>query len=110
MEAILIRRELTNVQWARIQHLIPGKEGDRGRTGEDNRLFLDAVLWILRTGAPWRDLPEPFGPWNSVFVRFNRWSKKGQKFGITFRRSERRIFHALIMLFLGACRSPASSP
>src|SRR5262249_46720963 len=77
MEAILIRRELTNVQWARIQHLIPGKEGDRGRTGEDNRLFLDAVLWILRTGAPWRDLPEPFGPWNSVFVRFNRWSKKG---------------------------------
>jgi putative transposase len=77
MEAILIRRELTNVQWARIQHLIPGKEGDRGRTGEDNRLFLDAVLWILRTGSPWRDLPDAFGHWNSVFVRFSRWSKKG---------------------------------
>ena len=77
MEAILIRRELTNLQWVRIQRLVPGKEGDRGRTGEDNRLFVDAVLWILRTGAPWRDLPGTFGHWNSVFVRFNRWSKKG---------------------------------
>jgi transposase len=42
-----------------------------------NRLFVDAVLWILRTGAPWRDLPPAFGHWNSVFVRFNRWSQKG---------------------------------
>ena len=48
MEAILIRRELTDVQWPRISGLIPGKEGDKGRTGEDNRLFLDAALWILR--------------------------------------------------------------
>ena len=77
MEAILIRRELTNVQWARIANLVPGKEGDRGRSGKDNRLFVDAVLWILRTGAPWRDLPPEFGHWNSVFVRFNRWSAKG---------------------------------
>jgi putative transposase len=71
MEAILIRRELTDVQWSRISGLIPGKEGDKGRTG------LDAVLWILRTGAPWRDLPCAFGKWNSVFTRFNRWSRKG---------------------------------
>ncbi len=77
MEAILIRRELTNVQWVRISKLVPGKKGDRGRAGEDNRLFVDAVLWILRTGAPWRDLPSAFGRWNSVFVRFNRWSRKG---------------------------------
>jgi putative transposase len=77
MEAILIRRELTDVQWSRIEQLVSGKKGDRGRPGEDNRLFVDAVLWILRTGAPWRDLPSAFGHWNSVFVRFNRWAKKG---------------------------------
>jgi len=58
----LIRRELTNAQWRRIQQLVPGKVGDRGRSGADNRLFVDAVLWIARSGAPWRDLPEEFGP------------------------------------------------
>jgi putative transposase len=73
----LIRRELTNAQWQLIANLVPGKPGDKGRHGEDNRLFVDAVLWILRTGAPWRDLPPAFGEWNSVFQRFNRWSRKG---------------------------------
>ena len=71
------RFELSDEQWVRVEGLLPGKEGDPGRAGEDNRLFLDAVLWIVRTGAPWRDLPERFGPWNSVFQRFNRWSQKG---------------------------------
>jgi putative transposase len=76
-EAILIRRELTDRQWVRIEKLVPGKEGDKGRAGEDNRLFVDAVLWILRTGSPWRDLPDEFGNWNSVYVRFRRWAKNG---------------------------------
>ena len=55
---------LRDDQWDRISHLLPGKASDRGRTAADNRLFLEAVLWIMRTGAPWRDLPSRFGPWN----------------------------------------------
>jgi len=83
----LIRRELTSAQWRRIEQLVPGKDGDKGRHGEDNRLFVDAVLWIARSGAPWRDLPEEFGNWNSVFQRFRRWAKKGVW---------QRVFNALI--------------
>ena len=73
----MIRRELTDVQWVRIEKLVVGKKGDKGRSGEDNRLFVDAVLWVLRTGSPWRDLHPELGNWNSVYVRFRRWAKKG---------------------------------
>jgi len=52
-----------------IAPIIPGKKGDPGRSGEDNRLFLQAVLWIARTGSPWRDLPPYFGKWFSVWKR-----------------------------------------
>ncbi len=71
------RFELSDEQWERVEGLLPGRPGTAGRSGEDHRLFLDAVLWVLRTGAPWRDLPERFGESNSVFQRFNRWAKKG---------------------------------
>ena len=71
------RFELSDEQWTRVEGLLPGRLGCPGRSGDDNRLFLDAVLWIARTGAPWRDLPERFGESNSVFQRFNRWAKKG---------------------------------
>ena len=67
---------LRDDQWARIEKLLQGKVGDRGRSGANNRLFVEAVLWIARTGSPWRDLPMEFGPWNSVYVRFARWSDK----------------------------------
>jgi putative transposase len=73
----LIRPALTEAQWRRIAPLVPGKEGDRGRHGANNRLFVEAVLWLTRVGAPWRDLPSEFGNWNSVFQRFRRWAKKG---------------------------------
>jgi transposase len=73
----LIRRELTTAQWRRIEQLVPGKRGNKGRHGEDNSLFVDAVLWIARAGAPCRDLPEEFGNWISVFHRCRRWAKKG---------------------------------
>lgn len=74
---MLRRHEITDEQWQAIEHLLPGKEGDPGATAKDNRLFINAVVWIAKTGAPWRDLPERFGNWNSVFQRFNRWCKTG---------------------------------
>lgn len=70
-------RELRDDQWKRMQELLPGKARDPGRTAMDNRNFVDAVLWITRTGAPWRELPESFVAWNSVFQRYNRWSNAG---------------------------------
>jgi putative transposase len=71
------RHRLSDTQWERIAPLVSGKVGDTGRHGEDNRLFVEAVLWLGRTGAPWRDLPETFGHWNSIFRRFSRWAKRG---------------------------------
>lgn len=71
------RTILRDDQWNRIESLLPGKAGDPGRTGADNRRFVEAVLWIARTGSPWRDLPKAFGPWNSVYKRFARWSDNG---------------------------------
>ena len=73
----MIRTLLSDAQWDRIKDLVAGKESDRGVTGRDNRLFVEAVLWVARTGAPWRDLPEEVGNWNSVWKRFWRWSKAG---------------------------------
>lgn len=72
-----VRLVLTDRQWLLIEPHLPGKVGDRGVTAKDNRLFVEAVLWIARTSSPWRDLPPAFGLWNSVFQRFSRWSKDG---------------------------------
>jgi putative transposase len=72
-----IRLVLSDEQWKRFEKLCVGKPEDPGGTGADNRMFVEAVLWIARTGSPWRDLPGIFGKWNSVFVRFNRWSEGG---------------------------------
>jgi transposase len=71
------RHAISDDSFARIQHLLPGRPGTPGVTARDNRLFIDAVLWIAKTGAPWRDLPERFGNWNSVWRRFDRWARKG---------------------------------
>ncbi|WP_370866949.1 IS5 family transposase [Cupriavidus neocaledonicus] len=69
------RLMLSDDQYERIAPLLPGKATDPGRTAADNRLFVEAVLWMARTGSPWRDLPPDFGPWNSVYKRFARWSR-----------------------------------
>jgi transposase len=71
------RHAISDEQWERIQDLLPGKPGDPGVTAKDNRLFVDAILWIAKTGAPWRDLPERFGDWYNTWKRFGRWARKG---------------------------------
>jgi putative transposase len=68
---------LSDTQWARIEPLTSGKASDPGATARDNRMFVEGVLWIARTGSPWRDLPDAFGEWNTVYQRFRRWSRGG---------------------------------
>ena len=71
------RLVLSEGQWGRIRGVIIGRPDQKGTTGRNNRMFVEGVLWIVRTGSPWRDLPQVFGEWNSVFRRFSRWSAKG---------------------------------
>jgi len=66
---------ITDTQWAKMAPHCLGKPTDPGRTGGDGRMFLEAVLWIARTGSPWRDLPPVFGKWNTVFKRYRDWVK-----------------------------------
>jgi transposase len=74
---VVKRYELSDAQWREICELIPGKAGDPGRTGRNNRLFVNGVLWVLRSGAHWHDLPSRYGKWKSVHKRFTRWAKAG---------------------------------
>src|SRR5687768_13325244 len=68
------RYALRDEQWARIEHLLPGREGHVGVTAKDNRRFVEAVLYRYRAGIPWRDLPERFGDRKQVHTRFSRWA------------------------------------
>ncbi len=70
------RHRLSDDQWDLIKDLFPAPAAT-GRPPRDRRQIVDATLWILRTGAPWRDLPERYGPWRSVATRFYRWTKSG---------------------------------
>ena len=71
------RYELSDAQWERIKELLPGKIGDPGRSGADNRRFINGVLWVLRSGSFWSDMPERYGRWQTNHQRFSRWAKKG---------------------------------
>jgi len=73
----LIEKYLSDERWALVDSHLPGKPGDPGCSGRDNRLFLEAVLWIARTGSPWRNLPQEFGKWYTAYTRYRRWTKKG---------------------------------
>ena len=95
--AALDRLVLSDAQWTRMSGLIPGRPGTPGSTGRDNRLFVEGVLWIVRAGAPWRDLPEVFGRWNSVFRRFCRWAAKGVRERLFAAMSDDPDFEYLIL-------------
>jgi len=73
----MTRLVLTDAQWAKIEPHCLGKVSDPGRSGMNNRLFIEAILWKARTGSPWRDLPEMFGNWSTVFCRFRDWCHAG---------------------------------
>jgi transposase len=71
------RHDISDGVWELLKPLLPGQEGQWGGIAQDNRRFLNGVLWVLRTGAPWRDLPPQYGKWNTVFQRFRRWRNAG---------------------------------
>ncbi len=68
---------LRDEQWQRLERLLPSERKTGGRPAKAHRPMVEAMIWILRTGAPWRDLPVAYGPWQSVYTRFSRWSKSG---------------------------------
>ena len=72
------RHEVADADWDRIEGLLPGRPGQHGGVAGDNRRFINAVLYVARTGIPWRDLPERLGDWNSQWRRFDRWAKAGR--------------------------------
>jgi transposase len=74
---MLPRHAISDADWDRIKDLLPGQVGQHGGVARDNRLFVDAVLYVARTGIPWEDLPTRFGKHNSVWRRFDRWARKG---------------------------------
>ena len=71
------RHELTDEQWALVEPHLPVSNARTGRPASDRRTLLNAIFWILVTGAPWRDLPERFGPWQTVYHHFRNWRKSG---------------------------------
>ena len=77
MENAQRRHDISDEAWSLLESHLPGQAGQWGGIANDNRLFINAVFWILRTGAPWRDLPLEYGKWGTVNQRFNRWRAKG---------------------------------
>jgi putative transposase len=93
MDRLILRDD----QWERMAPHIIGDERSRGSSGRDNRMFVEAVLWVVRTGSPWRDLPDVFGSWNSAFRRFSRWSRKEVWWRIFAAMSDDEDFEYLIV-------------
>jgi transposase len=87
------REMLTDAQWHQIEILLPSQKGKQGRPRKDDRLIIEGILWSLRTGAPWRDLPNTFGSWETVYGRFRDWTLSGlwQKIFDALKKNKRSI-------------------
>ena len=89
-----MRTVLSDRDWEQLQPLLPSQKGKKGRPRKNDRLVIEGILWVLRTGAPWRDLPKEFCPWTTAANRFHRWSKSGvwdSIWGILKKRCRPRI-------------------
>lgn len=73
----MARGDLTDREWERLLPLLPTRAGKQGRPYKDHRQVVNGMLWVLRTGAPWREMPERYGSWRTVYSRFRRWSRAG---------------------------------
>lgn len=91
------RHDISDRVWTALEPLLPGREGSWGGVAQDNRRFINAVLWILRTGAPWRDLPADYGDWKNTHRRFCRWRDKGQWEGLLHRLIKEPDFEWLMI-------------
>jgi transposase len=73
----MARMFLRDEDWKRLEQLLPSQIGKQGRPRKNDRLIVEGILWVLRTGAPWRDIPKEFGPWSTISNRYRRWTKNG---------------------------------
>jgi transposase len=73
----MVRDYITDTMWEKLKPHLPPERGYWGRPSKPHREVLGGIVWIMRTGAPWRDLPKEFGSWNSIYNKFNKWSKTG---------------------------------
>ena len=71
------RYEITNEQWKRIENLLPQPHTGKGRPAKDSRTMLNGMMWIARSGAQWRELPEKYGPWQTVYSKYRKWNDEG---------------------------------
>jgi len=85
---------LKESDWEKLKELLPSQKGKQGRPRKNDRLVIEGILWVLRTGAPWRDIPQEFGPWTTIANRYSRWTKAGiweQMWAVLKKRCRQRI-------------------